>query len=74
MNTLKTTMLMALLTGIMVAAGGALGGHSMAFVMLIVSIGMNLFGYWFSDSIVLKSYGAREVGSGALSSGGKACG
>ncbi|MBR0284304.1 MAG: zinc metalloprotease HtpX [Selenomonadaceae bacterium] len=61
MNTLKTTMLMALLTGIMVAAGGALGGHSMAFVMLIVSIGMNLFGYWFSDSIVLKSYGAREV-------------
>lgn len=61
MNIFKTFALMALLTGLMVAVGGALGGHSFAMVMLVISIGMNFFSYWFSDSIVLKMYSAREV-------------
>ena len=61
MNIFKTTILMALLTGLMVAVGGALGGHSFAMIMLIISLGMNFASYWFSDSIVLKSYDAREV-------------
>lgn len=61
MNMLKTTILMALLTGILVAAGGAIGGSHGAVFMLIISIGMNFFSYWFSDSIVLKSYNAQEV-------------
>ena len=61
MNTLKTTILMALLTGIMIAVGGAFGGNHGAAIMLVFSLGMNFFSYWFSDSIVLKSYGAREV-------------
>ena len=61
MNIIKTMLLMALLTGIMVAAGGAIGGESGAFIMLLISLGMNFFSYWFSDSIVLKSYDAREV-------------
>ena len=52
---------MALLTGIMVAVGGAAGGSEGALFMLIISLGMNFFSYWFSDSIVLKSYNAREV-------------
>lgn len=52
---------MALLSAMMVAIGGALGGLGWAKIMLAVSIGMNLFSYWFSDSIVLKMYGAREV-------------
>ena len=61
MNIFKTFVLMALLTGLMVAIGGQLGGSMGAMVMLTISIGMNFFSYWFSDSIVLKMYNAREV-------------
>ncbi|MBR2179058.1 MAG: zinc metalloprotease HtpX [Selenomonadaceae bacterium] len=61
MNMLKTTVLMALLTGLMVAIGGAVAGQSGAFIMLIISIGMNFFSYWFSDSMVLKAYDAKQV-------------
>ncbi len=61
MNIFKTFLLMALLTGLMVAVGGAVGGSSGAMIMLVISIGMNFASYWFSDSIVLKSYNAREV-------------
>ena len=61
MNTLKTTVLMALLMGIMIAVGGAFGGRGGAMLMLIISLGFNFVTYWFSDSIVLKMYDAREV-------------
>ncbi|MBR4903803.1 MAG: zinc metalloprotease HtpX [Selenomonadaceae bacterium] len=61
MNIFKTALLMALMTGLMVAVGGAIGGSSFAMIMLVISIGMNFFSYWFSDSIVLKMYDAREV-------------
>lgn len=61
MNIFKTFVLMALLTGLMVAIGGQLGGSFGAMIMLVISIGMNFFSYWFSDSIVLKSYNAREI-------------
>lgn len=64
MNTLKTTVLMALLTGVLVAVGGFAGGHSGAVIMLVISLGMNFFSYWFSDSIVLKAYDAREINAG----------
>ena len=52
---------MAMLTGLMVAVGGALGDSTGAMIKLAVAIGMNFFSYWFSDSVVLKSYDAREV-------------
>ena len=61
MNIFKTVLLMAMLTGLMVAIGGAVGNSTGAMVMLVVAIGMNFASYWFSDSIVLKSYDAREV-------------
>ena len=61
MNILKTTILMALLTGLMVAIGGAVAGEGGALIMLVISIGMNFFSYWFSDSIVLKMYDAKQV-------------
>lgn len=61
MNTLKTLILMALLTGIMVAVGGSFGGTSGATVMLLISLGMNLFSYWFSAPMVLRAYGVQEV-------------
>ena len=61
MNILKTTLLMALLTGIMIAVGGAVGGESGDVIMLVISLGMNFFSYWFSDSVVLKMYDARQI-------------
>ena len=61
MNSIKTTMLMALLMGLMVALGGAFAGHTGMTVMLIIALGMNFFSYWFSDRMVLSMYNAQEV-------------
>ena len=61
MNIFKTTILMALLTGLMVAIGGAINGSTGAMIMLVISLGMNFFSYWFSDSMVLKMYDAKEI-------------
>ena len=57
MNTMKTLLLMALLTGIMVAVGGSSG----ASLMLVISLAMNFGTYWFSAPMVLRSYGAQEI-------------
>ena len=60
-NLVKTGVLLAALTVLLVLIGGALGGqHGMllAFVMAMV---MNLGSYWFSDKIVLSMYGAKPV-------------
>ena len=61
MNTLKTTVLMAALTGLLITAGSFFGGTRGMTVMFIVSMLMNFFSYWYSDKIVLSMYGAREV-------------
>jgi heat shock protein HtpX len=61
MNNLKTTLLLAALTGILMAIGGLFGGRSGVGLMLLVSLAMNLGSYWFSDKIVLSMYNAREI-------------
>lgn len=61
MNTFKTTFLMALLTVILVTAGGALGGESGMVTAFLFALVMNGVSYWFSDKIVLRMYGAKEV-------------
>ena len=61
MNTTKTLVLMVALTVLLVLIGGALGGRQGMIFAFIFSMGMNLFSYWFSDKIVLRMYGAREV-------------
>jgi heat shock protein HtpX len=61
MNTLKTTFLLTCLTLLLVAMGSAIGGKSGAVIAFVIAGGMNFFSYWFSDKIVLKMYGAREV-------------
>ena len=61
MNTIKTTLLMALLMGVLVTVGNLYGGHQGAMIMLIISLGINFFSYWYSDTMVLKAYDAREV-------------
>ena len=61
MNNLKLVILLALLTGLLVTAGRAFGGNNGMMLMFAVSMGINFFSYWYSDKIVLKMYGAREV-------------
>ena len=60
-NTFKTTVLLAALTGLLIAAGSFFGGARGMTVMFVVSMLMNFFSYWYSDKIVLKMYGATEV-------------
>src|SRR5512142_626813 len=61
MNTLKTTFLLALLTVLLVFAGGAIGGRGGMTIALVMAGVMNMVSYWFSDKIVLAMYGAQEV-------------
>jgi heat shock protein HtpX len=62
MNYMKTALLLAALTGFFLVVGYALGGHTGLVLALVVALGMNLFAYWNSDSMVLRMAGAREVG------------
>ena len=62
MNRLKTTLLLSLLTVLMVLMGSALGGKAGMITAFVMALGMNFFSYWFSDKIVLKMYGAHEIG------------
>lgn len=61
MNTLKSVMLLGLLSGLLVIFGGALGGQSGAILGLVLAGVMNFASYWWSDKIVLKMYSAQEV-------------
>jgi heat shock protein HtpX len=61
MSSLKTFVLMGLLTILLVLAGSALGGHQGAILAFILALAMNMGSYWFSDKIVLKMYRARPI-------------
>jgi heat shock protein HtpX len=61
-NSLKTVLLLGLLSGILLAIGEALGGPSGLVTAFGFAVVMNFVSYWFSDKIVLKMYRAQEVG------------
>ena len=60
-NTLKTTVLLGALTGVLMLIGSVLGGTAGMVVGFAFAVVMNLGSYWFSDQIALKMAGAREV-------------
>ncbi|MBB4845552.1 heat shock protein HtpX [Paucibacter oligotrophus] len=64
-NLLKTAVLMAAITALFMALGAMVGGRSGMMLALLVALGMNFFSYWFSDTMVLKMYRAREVDAGS---------
>lgn len=61
MNALRTTVLLAGLTVLLVLVGGALGGRGGMVIALVFAAVMNFGSYWFSDRLVLKMHGAREA-------------
>jgi len=64
MNQFKTFFLMLVLTVLFILVGTAIGGRSGAVYAFIFAALMNFFTYWFSDKIVLRMYGAKEVSQG----------
>ncbi len=58
---LKTTFLLGLMTGLLMLIGGLIGGQRGVETAFIFAAIMNLGSYWFSDRIVLATYGAREL-------------
>ncbi len=60
-NLLKTAVLMAAITALFVALGALLGGRQGMMLALMFALVGNAFSYWFSDSLVLRMYHAREV-------------
>ncbi|GLQ06680.1 zinc metalloprotease HtpX [Sneathiella chinensis] len=62
MNFVKTGMLIAAITALFLGVGFLIGGEAGMLIALVVAIAMNGFAYWNSDKMVLRMYGAREVG------------
>ncbi len=61
-NSLKTTLLLGLMTGIILGIGQLFGGSQGLVMAFVFALLLNFGSYWFSDKIVLAMYQAREVG------------
>jgi len=61
-NGLKTALLLGALSALLLVIGELLGGSNGLMIALIFAAIMNVGSYWFSDKIVLRMYGAQEVG------------
>jgi heat shock protein HtpX len=61
MNSVKTAMLLGLLTGLLLVVGYFLGGQQGMLLALIFSAVMNFVAYFFSDKIALAAFRAQPV-------------
>ncbi len=61
MNTLRTGMLMAALTGLFLVVGAMIGGTNGMLMAFAFAAATNLFAYWNSDKVLLSMYGARQI-------------
>lgn len=59
--TLRTTILLASLSGLLVLIGALIGGASTALLFLGIAMVMNLGSYFFSDKLALKMSGAKPI-------------
>lgn len=60
-NWFKTGLLMAAIMALFGMVGAVLGGGQGMLLALAFGLGVNLWAYWFSDTMVLKLYRAQEV-------------
>jgi heat shock protein HtpX len=60
-NTLKTTLLLGVLTGLFLLVGDLLGGRQGMILAFLFAVVTNLGAYWFSGDIALRMAGARQV-------------
>ena len=61
MNRLKTTILLASLAGMFIGFGYMIGNTTGMIIGFIIAMVINFTSFWFSDKVVLKMYGAKEV-------------
>lgn len=61
MNTLRTAMLLTVLTLLFVFVGQLVGGRNGAIYAFVFAIIMNFGAYWFSDKLVLMMYKAQPI-------------
>ncbi len=58
---IRTTVLMASLTGLLVVIGALIGGASTALMFLFLAAALNLGAWFFSDKLAIKMSGAKPV-------------
>jgi len=61
-NVLKTAFLLGALSALLLFIGQTLGGAQGLVLGFVFAVVTNFGSYWFSDKIVLRMYGAKEVG------------
>jgi len=61
MNTVKSLILLTVLSSILLFIGGALGGRTGLIIAFVFALVMNFASYWWSDKIVLKMYRGKEI-------------
>jgi heat shock protein HtpX len=60
-NLLKTAVMLAALTSLVVLIGDAIGGQQGMVIAFVLAVAMNFGSFWFSDRIVLAMYGAQPI-------------
>jgi len=61
MNTMRTTILLAALTALLIVIGYSFGGERGMLLAFGIAVVMNFTSYWYSDRIVLRIYRGREL-------------
>ncbi len=62
---IRTWLLIAALTALLIAVGGAIGGGAL-YLFVALAVLMNVAGYWFSDKIALAASRARPLAPGEI--------
>lgn len=60
-STMKTFMLLLILSLLLIWIGGVVAGQTGATIAFIIALCLNFFSYWYSDRLILTLYSAREV-------------
>jgi heat shock protein HtpX len=61
MNTLKTILLLGLMTAMMVGIGGYVGGRGGLVIAFLIALATNAFAYWFSAPMALSMSNAQPI-------------
>jgi heat shock protein HtpX len=62
---IRTWLLIAALTAVLIAVGGAIGGGAL-YIFVALAVLMNVAGYWFSDKLALAASHARPLAPGEI--------
>lgn len=60
-NQVKTALLLGTMTGLIIVAGGLMGGRTGIIIAFVFAVVTNFFSYWYSHKIVLAMYKAKEL-------------